>query len=145
MTRHPDPQDLAGALYDAVGLIARRLRHTRAPGELSSPERSALSRLARSGPASSAELARAEQVTAQAMGAVVNRLEGSGFVERRPDPQDGRRLIVSLTEAGEDVLRRKRQARGQQLARALTDHFSADELRALAVAAPLLERLGESL
>ncbi|GAB1332682.1 MarR family winged helix-turn-helix transcriptional regulator [Streptomyces sennicomposti] len=140
-----DPHDLGGALYDAIGLIARRLRHRRAPGELSLPERSALSRLAGAGPASAAELARAEQVTAQAMGTVVNGLEARGFVERRPDPRDGRRIIVSLTETGEDVLRRKREARGRQLAVVLTEQFSPAELQSLAVAAPLLERLGENL
>ncbi|WP_308036357.1 MarR family winged helix-turn-helix transcriptional regulator [Streptomyces sennicomposti] len=140
-----DPYDLGGALYDAIGLVARRLRHSRAPGELSLPERSALSRLAGAGPASAAELARAEQVTAQAMGTVVNGLETRGFVERRPDPHDGRRIIVSLTEAGEGVLRRKREARGRQLATVLTERFTPAELQTLAAAAPLLERLGENL
>ncbi|MFF9314178.1 MarR family winged helix-turn-helix transcriptional regulator [Streptomyces sp. NPDC014748] len=141
----PDPYDLGGALYDAIGLVARRLRHSRAPGELSLPERSALSRLAGAGPASAAKLARAEQVTAQAMGTVVNGLETRGFVERRPDPHDGRRIIVSLTEAGEGVLRRKREARGRQLATVLTERFTPAELQTLAAAAPLLERLGENL
>ncbi|MFQ6148431.1 MarR family winged helix-turn-helix transcriptional regulator [Streptomyces seoulensis] len=137
--------NLGGALYDAIGLVARRLRHSRAPGELSLPERSALSRLAAAGPASAAELARAEQVTAQAMGTVVNGLETRGFVRRRPDPHDRRRIIVSLTETGEDVLRRKREARGRQLATVLTERFTPAELQTLAAAAPLLERLGEHL
>ncbi|MEU6479307.1 MarR family transcriptional regulator [Streptomyces sp. NPDC047017] len=144
-TEHANTEDLAGALYDAIALVTRRLKQTRVPGGLSLPERSALSRLARSGPASAAELARADQVTAQAMGAVVGGLETSGFVERRPDPRDGRRIIVSLTPAGEDVLRRKRDARGRQLAQVLTAEFTAAELETLRAAAPLLERLGESL
>jgi DNA-binding MarR family transcriptional regulator len=31
---------------------------------------------------------------------VLNRLEDRGFVERRPDPEDGRTHVVSLTEQG---------------------------------------------
>jgi DNA-binding MarR family transcriptional regulator len=145
VTEHPNTDDIAGALYDAVTLVTRRLRQTRAPGELSLPQRSALSRLSRSGPASAAELARADQVTAQAMGTVVNGLEERGLVERRPDPRDGRRIIVSVTAAGEEILRRKRHARSRQLAQALTEQFTPAELEVLAAAAPLLDRLGEGL
>jgi DNA-binding MarR family transcriptional regulator len=75
----------------------------------------------------------------------VNGLEERGLVERRPDPRDGRRIIVSVTAAGEEMLRRKRHARSRQLAQALTERFTPAELEVLAAAAPLLDRLGEGL
>ncbi|MEW1654999.1 MULTISPECIES: MarR family transcriptional regulator [unclassified Streptomyces] len=143
MTHSSDVDDLAGALYGGLSLLARRLRQL-PPGELSLPERAALSRLDRAGPATAAELARAEQITSQAMGTTLGALEGRGLVERRRDPHDGRRIIMSLTEAGVEVLRHKRDARSRQLAEALREGFTDAELETLKAAAPLIERLGDS-
>ena len=46
------------------------------------------------------ELAEAAGMTQQSMGEFVAQLERLGFVERRPDPRDGRARIVVLTESG---------------------------------------------
>jgi DNA-binding MarR family transcriptional regulator len=54
-------------------------------------------------------------------------------------------VILSLTEAGRDVLRDKRDARVQQLVQALASEFSGSELEQLLAAAPLIERLAERL
>ena len=62
-----------------------------------------------------------------------------------PDPDDGRRVILSITEAGLGVLRDRRNARTEQLARALSSGFTADELDRLMAVAPLLERLAQSI
>ena len=56
----------------------------------------------------SAELARLEQITPQAMGNILSGLESRGLVERGADPHDGRRIIMSLTDAGHEMLRHKR-------------------------------------
>jgi len=50
------------------------------------------------------------------MGATLGALEARGLVERAADARDGRRVILSRTEAGRDVLRDRRNARVQQLA-----------------------------
>jgi hypothetical protein len=52
---------------------------------------------------------------------------------------------MSVTEAGREVLHSKRSARTQQIARALAAGFTAAELSQLMAAAPLLERLAQSL
>jgi DNA-binding MarR family transcriptional regulator len=64
---------------------------------------------------------------------------------RTPDPDDGRRVILSITDAGLGVLRDRRNARTEQLARALSSGFTADELDQLMAVAPLLERLAQSI
>ncbi|HEX3780400.1 MAG TPA: MarR family transcriptional regulator [Pseudonocardiaceae bacterium] len=137
--------ELAVELYNGISLIARRLRQLQAPGELSLPERAALARLGRGGPATSAELARAEQITPQAMGNTLNGLENRGLIERQADPHDGRRMIMSLTDVGRDVLRHKRDARTQQVSAALNAGFTSAELDALRAAAPLVARLADHL
>ena len=52
---------------------------------------------------------------------------------------------MSVTDAGLDLLRSRRNAKVRQLARALAAEFTPAELERLADAAPLLERLGQSL
>ncbi|MGW4401864.1 MarR family winged helix-turn-helix transcriptional regulator [Amycolatopsis nivea] len=139
-----DPDELAATLYGAVSLIARRLRQSQVTAELSLPERSALSRLDRDGPATTAALARAEQITPQAMSSTISGLSVRGFVTRSADPADGRQMIVSLTPEGSEVLRARRDARMRQFAASLGSGFSPEELAVLKEAAPLLERLGQT-
>jgi DNA-binding MarR family transcriptional regulator len=144
-TQDPDPQDVAAALRVSIGLLRRRLRQVPVEGDLALPETSALARLDRGGPATPGALAKLEQISPQSMGATLGALEERGLVERRADPTDGRRAVISLTDAGRQRLQDKRNARTQQLARALSTGFTPAELGQLMAAAPLLERLAQSI
>jgi DNA-binding MarR family transcriptional regulator len=137
--------EVAAALRVSIGLLLRRLRQAPAAGDLTLPETSALARLDRGGPATPSALARLEQISPQSMGSTVASLEARGLVERRADPQDGRRAVISLTEAGLLELRNRRNARTQVLAQALSSGFTPAELRQLMAAAPLIERLAQSI
>ena len=53
--------------------------------------------------------------------------------------------MLSVTGAGLQVLRDRRNARTEQLARALSSGFTPAELEQLMAAAPLLERLAQSI
>ncbi len=137
--------EVAGALRVSIGLLLRRLRQTRSDGELTLPESSALTRLDRGGPATASALAKLEQISPQSMGATLGALEAKGLIERRPDPGDGRRAVLSVTDAGSRLLRDKRNARTERLAKALSAGFTPAEIQLLAAASPLLERLAESI
>jgi DNA-binding MarR family transcriptional regulator len=145
MREKTDPVEVAAALQVSIGLFVRRTRQSPVQDELSVPEMAALSRLDRAGPATASDLARAEQITPQGMGATLNGLTRRGLVDRKPDPDDGRRTFISLTEAGRQVVHEKRSARTRQLAQVLSDRFTSQERDILAAAAPLITRLGESL
>jgi DNA-binding MarR family transcriptional regulator len=145
MAKEPDPAEVAAALYVSIGLFLRRLRRAPVQGELTMPEISALERLDRAGSATPSRLARAEQISPQAMGVTLSALEQRGLLERRPDPEDGRRAVMSLTEVGRLFVHNKWSARTEQLAKALHDGFTRQELEVLMAAAPLIERLGESI
>lgn len=136
---------LANELRIGIGLLLRRLRQVPAADELTLPEAAALARLDRYGPATASELAKREQISPQSMGATTAALEARGLVERRPDPDDGRRQILSPTEAGARTLHSRRNARTKAMAAALDAEFSAAELEALRAAAPLVERLAQSI
>jgi DNA-binding MarR family transcriptional regulator len=145
MGEEPDLHDIAAALRVSIGLLLRRMRQVRPDDELTLPESSALARLDRTGPATPGALAKVEQISPQSMGATLAALEARGLVERHPDPADGRRVVLSVTGAGLELLRNKRGARTEQLAQALSAGFTAAELGQLAAAAPLLERLAQSI
>ena len=49
------------------------------------------------------DLAEQAQVTKQTAGALVDELERSGYVERRPDPSDARARLVVLSDRGEKL------------------------------------------
>lgn len=136
---------MAAALYDSIGLLARRLRQVRPLSDLSHPESIAVSSLERNGPATSAELARLENITAQSMHATIAGLTRRGLVERSADPQDGRRVLVALTAEGAARARAKQAARSEGLLTTLADDFTAEERATLLAAAPLLERLAQAL
>src|SRR3984957_1920108 len=141
----PDVTEVAGALRVAVGLVVRKLRQAPYAGELTLAESSALSRLERGGPATSSDLARVDRISPQSMGVTVATLLDRGLIERSRDPEDGRRIVLSITATGRRTVHDKRGARTEQIAAALRDGFSDDELAQLQVAAGLLERLAEKL
>lgn len=140
-----DVGEIAAGLRVTVGMLLRKLRQHPAGGELSMPESSTLSRLDRGGPATSSDLARLDKISPQSMGATIATLEERGLVARTRDPGDGRRIVLSITEQGRQVVRDRRDARTGHIARALEDGFTQAELGQLRAAIPLLERLAEKL
>ena len=83
----------------ALGMLVRRLRST-VPAEaheLSWAQMGVMRRLDTDGPATTADLARAEGVKPQSMGATIAALEEKGIVERKPHPTDGRQMNIALT------------------------------------------------
>ena len=140
-----NPAEIADLLLAGVGLLVRRVSRLSSDDALTTPERSALKKLEQGGPATSAELARAAQISPQSMGTTVAALTERGLVRRDRDPNDGRRVVLSVTRDGLKLLRSKRSARGQRLAAALSAEFTPTELKRLAGAAPLLERLARSI
>ncbi|MFE4856820.1 MarR family winged helix-turn-helix transcriptional regulator [Streptomyces sp. NPDC056670] len=146
MNDDPDPGEVASALLASLSVLVRRVRQVPVEGGLTMPERTALSHLARSGPSTSSALARDVQITAQSMGATLSELRARGLVERRPDPNDGRRGVMSVTAAGHQALKDKRNARAELIARALASgEFTHAELEQLAASAPLLARLARNI
>jgi DNA-binding MarR family transcriptional regulator len=138
-------RETATRLRVAIGAFKRRTQETLAEGDLTAPQLTALSRLDRLGPCTTAELARREQITPQAMGATIASLEQRDLVMRRPDSADGRRSILSLTPAGQAAIGSGRSAIADQVAVVLAESFTSEEIATLDAAARLLERLAELL
>jgi DNA-binding MarR family transcriptional regulator len=129
-------------LSSAVGQLLRRLRAESNPDELTWSQTVALARLERAGSTTTADLARAESVKPQSMGATLAELEREGLVERQPHPTDGRQVLFALTAAGVEA-RRKRSTAKQTWLLAAMARLDPGEHQTLMAAAALIKRLGE--
>jgi DNA-binding MarR family transcriptional regulator len=145
MPNHELADLAADALVDHLSRLARRLRQRPLTGQLTQPESSALALVTRDNAMTVADLARAEDVRPQSMGAVVGSLERRGLLKRQRDRTDGRRVLITVTKAGREVTNKARSPRGDQIAGALSSGFSEEELEQLLAAAPLLGRLADRL
>ena len=126
------------------GRLRRRLKEVASVGDLTASQTSVLSRLVKDGPATASDLAAAERVRPQSVAATLAALHERGLIERRPDPADGRRQLISLSEAGDEMLAGGRQAREEWLTRAFQERFTAAERATVAAALALLERLTDA-
>jgi DNA-binding MarR family transcriptional regulator len=137
----PDLEMLAGELRVVIGRLVRRLR---AEHGFPLTHGSVLGRLDRGGVASIGDLASAERVRPQSMTQTIADLEAVGLVARHPDPADGRRILIELTDRGRRALAEDRAQREGWLAEAIAEDLTPAERRVLARALPLLERLAEA-
>jgi len=126
-----------------VSRLRRRLRGLAIEGDLTPSQTAVLTRLWKEGASSASALAGAEQVRPQSMAAIVAALDQRGLIGRTPDPEDGRRQMISLTEAGRKRAESDRQVREEWLARAIHERYSESERRTILDALALLERLTE--
>lgn len=134
---------LAGELRVLIGRLKRRLRGQAHLGDLTGSQVSVLSRLERDGPATVTTLAREEGMRPQSMGAIVSVLEAAGLVSGAPDPNDGRQIILSVTDVFQEWVKVGRAARKDWLFRAIQTNLAPAEQEELASAVELLKRLVE--
>ena len=144
--RQPDTspnETTAAELMQSVGVLLRRVRGEAGHEGLSWSQAAAMGRLDRTGPMTTADLARAEMVKPQSMGTLLSELEQDGLVQRQPHPTDGRQILFSLTDAGVAAQRQRHAAKLAWLTAAI-ERFDADEQRTLVEAIAIVKRLGES-
>jgi DNA-binding MarR family transcriptional regulator len=139
----PTKTDAALVASDLRVVLGRLIRRLRAEHRFPLSHGMALGRLDREGVQSVSDLAHAEGVRPQSMAQTVNDLEADGLVHRRPDPDDGRRALVELTEQGRLALAAERQRREGWLAEAIAT-LSQEEQALLERAVGLLRRLADS-
>jgi DNA-binding MarR family transcriptional regulator len=101
---------------------------------------SALDAVDRRGPLRVTALVAQERITQPGMTSVIGRLADAGYVERHPDPADGRATLVTITPEGRAYIRGLHKQRADALA-AHVRELSPDDQRALVAARAALEAL----
>lgn len=134
------PEQLAEELRELSVALKRHARAESDDEGIPYPQLAVLKRLDADGPATTADLARGEAMTPQAMGAIVATLEAAGFATRRADANHGRKRLASITAAGRKALAANRVGRVRKTAALIAESFDKDEQRTLAAAFALLRR-----
>ncbi|WP_405899253.1 MarR family transcriptional regulator [Streptomyces sp. NBC_00727] len=133
---------LAEELRRTVGELVRAVR---AVDSMPPGEAAVLGFLDRRGPLTTADLARLRGVTHQSAAKSVKDLGAGGLVRGEQHPDDGRKLLLHVTDAGRARLRRERALRSGALGDAIRDTFDAEERERLREAVALLSRLTDHL
>ena len=120
---------------------ARRIRNNLADGTMSDTKMGVLFRL-EAGPAAPSGLAERERVSPPSMNRTLNALEEAGLVARAPDPDDARKVVVTLTTAGAALITETRRLRATWFSQRLAD-LTPDERAALEAVIPVLRRIAE--
>ena len=106
------------SLAEAFRGVARQLRHqtqrTLAPWDVTPSQARALGILTRHGPMRLGALSEYLRIVPRSATEVVDALEEARLVERRPDPDDRRAILVALTSRGEEVAAGIRAARAAE-------------------------------
>jgi DNA-binding MarR family transcriptional regulator len=132
---------IASDLRVVLGQLVRRLR---AEHRFPLSHGAVLGRLDRDGPQSTSDLAVAERVRPPSMAQTRGDLEADDLITRRPDPDDGRRVLIELSGSGREALEQDRRHREGWLARSIEEELSDEEQEVLAQAVVLLQRLSRS-
>jgi len=129
----------------ALGLLVRRIRADAPPElqEFSWTQKAVLRRLEKHGPATAADLARAEGVKPQSMGTALRLLEKMGLVERKAHPTDGRQINIKLTARGITLRRNTKEATLAWLSQAIAK-LDKQEQTTLFKAGELMKHIAET-
>ena len=133
----------AGHLRYFTARLRRRLNEQATAGDFSGSQGAVLSRLYNDGPATLTTLAAAEGMRPQSMSAIVAALESADFVHGVPDPNDGRRTILDLTDHARERVEAARVIKNDWLFRTMKAKYSAEEQAQLMNGIELLQRLLE--
>jgi DNA-binding MarR family transcriptional regulator len=126
----------------SIGLLVRRVRAAATSHELSMTESSVLRRLAKEGPATTADLARAQGMRPQSMRTVIASLEKMGMIARKPHATDGRQVNIVLTVRGAAEEKSTTEAKRTWLAHVISQ-LGQQERETLFAAGGIIRRMVE--
>lgn len=140
--RNDSARDRAHELASAVARLNRRLRQERR-SDLTPSQLSVLGTICQIGPVTPRVVAARERVQPPTLTRMLAALVDAGLVLRAQHPDDGRQVLVSLSERGESVLSAERERRDGWLADQL-GALPAEQQIALGAAAALLEQIANA-
>jgi len=133
---------LASDLRTVIARLTKKMRKKSIWAEkLSLTERSTIASIYQHGTLLASELAVIEKITTQSMSQILNHLFELGLITKTPSDTDKRKVLISLSVSGQELLFKSRSEKEEWLNRILTDHFSDEERDILSKAIGPLTRL----
>ena len=129
-------------LARSVARLNRRLRQERQT-DLTPTQLSVLGSILKLGPSTPSAIAAYERVQPPSITRTLTCLVDEGLAIREPHPDDGRQVLISVSDKGDAVLAEERERRDEWLAQHLAKLTTA-ERKTLREATALLERLAAS-
>jgi len=127
----------------AILRLSRRMRLERAGEDVTDGQLAVLSVLWKEGPQTLGSLAEHDRVTPPSMNRTVNALVEASLVTRESSPDDGRKVLITATEAGLAIARETKRRRVAWFARQL-DTLTPQERASIDAATPILRQLADS-
>ena len=135
-------QDNAQELRFAIQRLARRIRTMQADQTVTEGQRGVLFALFNTGPQTLGSLSEHERVTPPSMNRTVNALVESGLVTRATAQDDGRKVVLDLSDAGRAFVHETRRRRDAWFTKQLAA-LPPEQRQALEQATPVLKQLAE--
>ena len=142
-TRRRTVAELSHDFRLANGRLARRVRQEQAENELTGGQFSALGAVFRLGPMTLSALSEEERVTPPSMNRTVNALVEAGLVNRAGSAEDGRKVVLTVTDTGLALVRETRKRRDDWIAQRIL-RLTPDQRQALAAATEIMKELANS-
>lgn len=127
----------------AIMRLSRRMRLERAGDDVTDGQLSVLFVLWKEGTQTLSSLSEHERVTPPSMNRTVNALVEKALVTRSGAPDDGRKVMITATDAGTEIARETKRRRVAWFSRQL-ESLTPEQRIALNAATPILRELADS-
>ena len=133
---------LASSLRQAISGLYKGLRKAMSSAtDCSMTEIETVGHIARHRQIQPTELATLTRVTPQSMSQILSAMEKGGIVRKTPVKEDKRKVYISLSAAGRDLLEQTRYERDEWLKKSIEEKLTREEKEILAKAIPILDKL----
>ncbi len=139
----PDAETAEDAVIQLVMAMGRRFRSRLDGDTVDPPQASLLYTLKCHGPMRLGDIAEAMRLDASTVSRHVQQLGDRGYIDRDPDPEDGRARIIAISDAGRAALKHTFDQRRALVSAALTEWEDADREQLRSELARLTRSLSE--
>ncbi len=142
----PPPPEVATELMKAMTRLRARLRAESAPSDMrwTWSQLMTLGRIIDEGPTTTSALAQAEHVRRQSMAETIAALHAGDLIASDPDPNDGRKTLITATRKGQALLKHIPVVREAWLSVAIAALLDPAEQQTLLKAAAIMNRIADS-
>jgi len=134
--------ELSASLRSVVSALHKGLRkQTYSESTYSMTEIETIKHLLHSSSLLPSELAALTKIKTQSMSQVLNKLEKQNVIQRTPSETDKRKVYISLSPFGLEMVKQIKYDREEWLKSVIEKSLTADEMEQLAKALPILHKL----